>query len=122
MESSNDNVDNQKNKGTDDAEGKTFNWTNDFMIVLLELCLAFVAKNGRNQLFKWRDIAKDFEARTNRKVNNYKSLKNKYDQMKRDWRIWKGLKQSETGLGWDCITGKLDCSNEWWEIKIKKKP
>ncbi|XP_020253757.1 uncharacterized protein LOC109830803 [Asparagus officinalis] len=42
--------------------------------------------------------------------------------MKRDWRIWKGLKQSETGLGWDYITGKLDCSNEWWEIKIKEKP
>ncbi|XP_020242772.1 uncharacterized protein LOC109820987 [Asparagus officinalis] len=42
--------------------------------------------------------------------------------MKRDWRIWKGLKQSETGLGCDYITGKLDCSNEWWEIKIKEKP
>ncbi|KAJ9537836.1 hypothetical protein OSB04_030569 [Centaurea solstitialis] len=51
-----------------------------------------------------------------------KSMKNKYDAMKKDWRLWKYLKRGETGLGWNSTTGKLECSNEWWENKLKEKP
>ncbi|CAA0811284.1 Unknown protein [Striga hermonthica] len=42
--------------------------------------------------------------------------------MKKDWRLWKYLKTGETGLGWDPTTGKLDCSSDWWEKKLKEKP
>ncbi|KAJ9558138.1 hypothetical protein OSB04_012752 [Centaurea solstitialis] len=49
-------------------------------------------------------------------------MKNKYDAMKKDWRLWKYLKRGETGLGWNSTTGKLECSNEWWENKLKEKP
>ncbi|KAK7273925.1 hypothetical protein RIF29_14992 [Crotalaria pallida] len=104
-----------------DVEGKTYNWSVKRTTILLELCLEFIVKNGRTQNFKWNDIQKDFEARTNSRVSNCRSWKNKYDQMKNDWRLWKTLKQSETGLGWDPSTGKLDCSKDWWDRKIKEK-
>jgi hypothetical protein len=39
--------------------------------------------------------------------------------MKKDWRIWRFLKFGETGLGWDPVTGKLSCSDDWWDRKIK---
>lgn len=42
--------------------------------------------------------------------------------MKKDWRLWKFLKFGETGLGWDPLTGKLSCSDEWLDRKIKEKP
>jgi len=29
------------------------------------------------------------------------------------------LKFGETGLGWDPLTGKLSCSDEWWDGKTK---
>lgn len=39
--------------------------------------------------------------------------------MKKDYRLSKFLKRGETGLGWNPSTGKLDCSDEWWEKKFK---
>ncbi|KAJ1385594.1 Myb/SANT-like domain [Sesbania bispinosa] len=77
-------------------------------------------KNGR-VAFKWKDINQDFEAiiKRNCKCN---SLRNKYEFMKKDWRLWKFLKFNETGVGWDAATGKLSTSNEWWERKLKEEP
>nr|GEX78040.1 hypothetical protein [Tanacetum cinerariifolium] len=40
--------------------------------------------------------------------------------MKRDYNLWKSLKNGETGLGWNAIVQKLDCADEWWKIKIKE--
>ncbi|XP_021761998.1 uncharacterized protein LOC110726791 [Chenopodium quinoa] len=40
--------------------------------------------------------------------------------MRKDWRLWKNLKQSETGIGWDPKSGKIDATNEWWQRKIKE--
>ncbi|KAJ1415933.1 Myb/SANT-like domain [Sesbania bispinosa] len=41
-----------------------------------------------------------------------KTLKNKFEAMKKDWRAWRFLKFGEIGLGWDPVTGKLNCSEE----------
>ncbi|GJZ10217.1 hypothetical protein Tco_0544976 [Tanacetum coccineum] len=42
--------------------------------------------------------------------------------MKRDYNLWKSLKNGETGLGWNASAQKLDCADEWWKMKIKEDP
>lgn len=101
--------------------GMTFKWTeNDHEKIFAELCIKFIRKNGRVS-FRWKEINQEFESIIKRKCVD-KTLKNKYDYMKKDWRLWKFLKFGETGLGWDPLTGKLNCSDEWWDRKIKEKP
>ncbi|GKA58394.1 hypothetical protein Tco_0757582 [Tanacetum coccineum] len=39
--------------------------------------------------------------------------------MKRDYNLWKLLKNGEMGLGWDASAQKLDCADNWWKMKIK---
>jgi hypothetical protein len=39
--------------------------------------------------------------------------------MKKDWRLWKLLKGNESGIRWDYNLGTLDCSKEWWKMKIQ---
>nr|GMC89426.1 Myb/SANT-like DNA-binding domain protein [Ipomoea batatas] len=70
---------------------------------------------------KWKEIKEEFEATAKRKIA-HRSLKNKCDAMKKEWRTWKQLKREETGLGWDPSTHKISGSDEWWEKKIKENP
>jgi len=107
MESTNDNV-----KG-----GVNFKWTDDYEKIFCELCIKFIRKNGRSS-FSWVAMSQDFEAIIKQNCK-HTCLKNKFDAMRKDWRLWKFLKFGETSLGWDPITGKLNCSKEWWERKIK---
>lgn len=76
-------------------------------------------KNGRNSSFKWADLQPEFENIIGHKFNSDKALKNKYGWMRKEYTLWKSLKNGETGLGWNESTGKLDCSYDWWENKIK---
>ncbi|CAH1438827.1 unnamed protein product [Lactuca virosa] len=71
---------------------------------------------------KWQDLQPIFEKEAATKLNNYKALKNKYDGMRKDYNLLKSLKNGETGLGWNESTGQLDCSDEWWDRKIKENP
>lgn len=95
----------------DKMEGLSFKWSDDpeYEKKFCELCVKFIRINGRGSSFKWKEIHQDFEEAINRKVPS-KTLKNKLDTMKKDWRLWKFLKYGETGLGWDPVTGKLSCS------------
>lgn len=101
----------------DTVEGINFRWTDEYEKIFCELCIKFIRKNGRVS-FRWKEINQEFETMVNRKCS-CKSMKNKYDAMKKDWRIWKFLKFGETGLGYNSATGKLNCSQEWWDRKIK---
>lgn len=103
----------------DSEDGVT--WSNENTISLCDVCINYITNNGRGQLIRWRDIEEMFVEKVGKHCPS-KSLKNKYDSMKKDWRLWKFLKTGETGLGWNPTTGKLDCSYEWWERKLKEKP
>ncbi|KAF2308870.1 hypothetical protein GH714_022402 [Hevea brasiliensis] len=46
-------------------------------------------------------------------------LRHKWDWMKDQWKMWKALKGSETGLGWDPIKDTVVAPDEWWNKKIK---
>ena len=96
----------------------SFTWIDEYVIILYDICLQYIMKNGHKHSFKWSELELEFMRISNCKCSE-KSMKNKYDAMKKDWCLWKQLKRTETGLGWDPILGKLSCSNEWWDAKIK---
>ncbi|KAB2606059.1 hypothetical protein D8674_005776 [Pyrus ussuriensis x Pyrus communis] len=48
-----------------------------------------------------------------------KQLKNKWDALKNEWKLWKELVGKETGLGWNSNKGTVDASEEWWNNKIQ---
>ncbi|KAL5538379.1 hypothetical protein UlMin_043599 [Ulmus minor] len=41
-------------------------------------------------------------------------LKNKWDALKTDWKIWNDLIGKETGLEWNSKKKTVDASDEWW--------
>ncbi|PWA56591.1 myb/SANT-like domain-containing protein [Artemisia annua] len=61
----------------------------------------------------------EFEKMHNIKFISKKSLKSKYDGMRKQYSLWKTLKNGETGLGWNASIGKLDCSDAWLSQKIE---
>ncbi|KAJ8424598.1 hypothetical protein Cgig2_028658 [Carnegiea gigantea] len=68
---------------------------------------------------KWREIEKEVTQKIKRPcATNY--CKHKYDTIGKDWRTWKQLRNTETGLGWDPISEKIESSTEWWDKKIKE--
>ncbi|KAL5551049.1 hypothetical protein UlMin_001225 [Ulmus minor] len=49
-------------------------------------------------------------------------LKNKWDALKTDWKIWKDLIGKETRLGWNSKKKIVDASDEWRPSKLQKYP
>ncbi|XP_020577803.1 uncharacterized protein LOC110022968 [Phalaenopsis equestris] len=46
-------------------------------------------------------------------------FKNKWNQLKKDWKLWKELKRGSTGFGWDLIKRTVDASKKWWAEKLE---
>ncbi|KAL2929618.1 L10-interacting MYB domain-containing protein, partial [Bienertia sinuspersici] len=107
---------------SNNKEGKkeTFKWTDEETNILCEVFREYIKDNGKTSFFKWKEIHDEVEKRIGRSLNNPSTCKNKYDAMRKDWIKWKALKKSETGLGWDPITGKIDAPREWWTRKLKE--
>ncbi|KAL4577921.1 hypothetical protein LXL04_014036 [Taraxacum kok-saghyz] len=91
-------------------------------MILCDILIKYIMKYGRTQPIRWQDLQEPFEKEDDTKLNNYKALKNKYDAMRKDYNLWKSLKHGETGLGWVESTKQLNCSDEWWDKKIKENP
>ncbi|KAJ8449883.1 hypothetical protein Cgig2_029245 [Carnegiea gigantea] len=102
-----------------DGNKEIFQWMNEEMIILCETCLQYIVKHGRAQFFVWKEIQQEVEKKIGRQCGA-NSCKYKYDTMKNDWRLWKQLKTSETGLGWNPVTGKIEALDEWWLKKIEE--
>ncbi|KAK8556517.1 hypothetical protein V6N12_002916 [Hibiscus sabdariffa] len=49
------------------------------------------------------------------KAYTQRQLKNRWDLLKREWKIWKKLKENDTGLGWNYTERTIDASEEWWK-------
>jgi hypothetical protein len=95
-----------------------FFWDMEKVLLFIDICIEHKEKRGRGQPFNWSLIEAEFKKRSTLDWGK-QALKNKFDGMKRDWRLWRQLKDSDTGLGWNYRLGTLDCSNEWWERKIQ---
>jgi hypothetical protein len=65
----------------------------------------------------WKFIITAFKEQTGHSFTK-SQLKNKWDGIKKDWRIWKRLIY-ETGVGWSSELGTISASDEWWKTKIQ---
>ncbi|XP_071712117.1 L10-interacting MYB domain-containing protein-like [Rutidosis leptorrhynchoides] len=96
---------------------KKENWTKEMVLEFCQFLNKYITKHGRTSPFKWVSLQPEFERAIKHKFNSKCALKNKYDSMRKDYNLWKSLKNGETGLGWNESTKQLNCSNEWWKTK-----
>jgi hypothetical protein len=68
-----------------------------------------------------RTLRKSFFARSGLKLVK-SQLKNKLDNMKKDYAVFMGLKNAATRLGWDVANQIVDCSNMWWDEHLAVSP
>ncbi|CAN6712988.1 unnamed protein product [Malus baccata var. baccata] len=66
----------------------------------------------------YANIRANFKAETRHDYDR-KQLKNKWDALKIEWKLWKELIGKETGLGWNSSKGTVDAFEEWWNNKIQ---
>ena len=64
------------------------------------------------------NMTTNFNKRTKR---NYiwSQLKNRWDTLKKDYTVWKGLLQHASGIGRDPITNTIDADDGWWDLEIQ---
>ncbi|KAJ1278384.1 hypothetical protein BS78_04G075300 [Paspalum vaginatum] len=97
-------------------DGGRAEWDDKTTKIFLDLCIAEKDKANFNKkgLTKlgWQNVYRLFRQQTGR-VYDKKQLQNKFNTLKRTFRLWRTLK-SKSGPGWDHNTGTITESPEWW--------
>ncbi|KAH9686249.1 DDE Tnp4 domain-containing protein [Citrus sinensis] len=100
-------------------------WDNETVSIFCNLCIVEVEEGRRPGThftkIGWENLVKNFCKATGR-VYSKLQLKNKWDALKNDWKLWKDLIGKETGLGWNIQKKTIDASPEWWQSKLKANP
>ncbi|KAI9116900.1 hypothetical protein K1719_011899 [Acacia pycnantha] len=107
---------NDKSKATwDMAATKTF----------IELCIEQVHKNERKggtfTKKGWKDIRAGFNEKS-RRLYDKTQLKNKWDNLRKEWLLWDKLFGEETGCRWDEAKNTVEAPDDWWAEKITENP
>lgn len=97
-----------------------FMWDSSTFTVFIDACLTEL-KNGNRpgtsfNKIGWVNLGKTMMEKTGKSFDRIQ-LKNKWDAMKRDWKLYDRLMRLETGIGG--TRSLIDASSEWWEEKIK---
>ncbi|KAK2633773.1 hypothetical protein Ddye_028565 [Dipteronia dyeriana] len=66
----------------------------------------------------WDNLVKNFNKTTGNEYNKVQ-LKNRWDTLKSDWKLWRDLIGKETGLGWNAKLKTIDALEEWWHRKLQ---
>ncbi|KAL6144187.1 hypothetical protein ACLB2K_054882 [Fragaria x ananassa] len=113
----------KKASGETKRTGKTkATWPDDIVAIFCDIARKEVAKENRPGTHfdkkGWENVVKAFNDPTRRDYTKGQ-LKNKWDSLKNDWKLWSSLLHQETGIGWDPIKKTVDSSAKWWKSKIK---
>lgn len=97
-------------------------WDPSTHIIFVELCLEEVRNGNRpgshfNKV-GWTNLGNNLKIQTG-KVYSKLQLKNHWDSMKRDWKLYDRLMRIESGLGWDSVRKTINATPEWWDEKIQ---
>ncbi|TXG60071.1 hypothetical protein EZV62_014644 [Acer yangbiense] len=65
----------------------------------------------------WDNLVKNFNKTTGKEYNKVQ-LKNRWDTLTNDWKLWRDLVGKETGL-WNAKLKTIDASEEWWHRKLQ---
>ncbi|KAL4588303.1 hypothetical protein LXL04_001187 [Taraxacum kok-saghyz] len=94
-------------------------WNTDTTTYFIDMCLNEKLKGNKpgSHLNKagWLNLEKAMLEKTG-KVFDKKQLSNKWDGMKKDWKLYDRLMRLETGIGG--TRSLIDVSEEWWAEKI----
>jgi len=94
-------------------------WTREMLHAFCDICIKAIEQGMRpNTHFDkagWKYVMNGFKDQTDHALMKAQ-LKNKWDRIKKDWRIWKML-ISETGVGWSAELGTISAPDEWWKAK-----
>ena len=97
-------------------------WDNKTHLVFVELCLneARLGNKPGTHFNKvgYENLIKKLKEKTGKDLT-YKQIKNHWESMKKDWKLYDRLMRLESGIGWDPIRKTIDASPEWWDEKIK---
>nr|XP_028952690.1 uncharacterized protein LOC103431050 [Malus domestica] len=97
-------------------------WNAHNISIFCDICIKEVEAGHRPGTHFDKDgyanIRANFKAETGHDYER-KQLKNKWDALKNEWKLWKDLVGKETGLGWNSSKGTVDASQEWWNNKIQ---
>ncbi|XP_020588796.1 L10-interacting MYB domain-containing protein-like [Phalaenopsis equestris] len=100
-------------------------WDREATNIFCDLCLKEMELGNRPTTYfnkeGWNNVSVKFKELTSRDYDRMK-FKNKWDQLKNDWKIWKELKRGTTGLGWDSLKRTIDAPEEWWAEKLQVVP
>ncbi|KAK8316917.1 hypothetical protein V6Z11_A13G072800 [Gossypium hirsutum] len=78
-------------------------WDDELTLIFCELCVNEVNAGNRPTTHLnskgWENVIALFQAKT---LKNYgkPQLKNKWDTLKKEWRLWRELLKESTGIGW----------------------
>ncbi|XP_074369439.1 uncharacterized protein LOC141710809 [Apium graveolens] len=97
-------------------------WTMSTTHTFCDICIQAIQKGMRPSTHftveGWQFVVSNFQRITSLTYDKGK-LKNKWDLLKTEWKLWKELIGKETGLGWDPRLEMIDASTDWWDDKIK---
>ncbi|KAK8938597.1 hypothetical protein KSP39_PZI011519 [Platanthera zijinensis] len=111
--------------GKQKTVGVSASWENAQVHIFCDICIREIDLGNRPTTHfskeGWKNVIDNFKARTGLTYDRAQ-LKNKWDQLKRDWKLCRDLKRGETGLGWNPIKKTIDASDEWWKERIEMLP
>ncbi|XP_068319734.1 uncharacterized protein [Pyrus communis] len=97
-------------------------WNAHNTSLFCDLCVKEVEVGNRpGTHFKkegWENVSINLNKETGAEYSK-QQLKNKWDALKEQWKLWKELKGKETGIGWNPKLNIVDASDEWWHNKIQ---
>ena len=102
----------------DSRMGDKADWGDAFVRQLIDVCKGEIEAGNRPMgIFTktgWKNLVSKFEEKSGQKRTK-KQLKNKLDNMKKEYTWFMEFKNYATGLGWDEAKQTVDCSKEWWD-------
>jgi hypothetical protein len=93
-------------------------WSDTNLRHFIDICKGEIeAGNRPTGIFTrngWKNLSTKYEEKSGLKQTK-KQLKNKLDNMKKEYTCFMELKNFATGLGWNEEKQIVDCSKEWWD-------
>ncbi|KAK8289035.1 hypothetical protein V6Z12_D07G164100 [Gossypium hirsutum] len=98
-------------------------WDDELTLIFCELCVNEVNASNRPTTHLsskgWKNVITLFQAKTQKNYGK-PQLKNKWDTLKKEWRLWRELLKESTGIGWCPSKKTVNATEEWWAAKIQQ--